>query len=123
MKRQDPLNAQKAPDTGHVQRLRIILRELFPKTIFANIRQRSFATWKIPILAACAFLWMASSEKKLTDAFDYVRKILPKIFTTITKIGTSYQGFMDQLGRYSARMMNVILPHFRELTKRTLKPY
>ena len=123
MKRQDPTGEQKTQSTEHVKRLRSVLRELFPKKIFASISQRVTATWKIHLLAACAFLWMASNEKNLTDAFDYVRKILPKIFTTLTTIGISYQGFMDQLGRYNQRMMTIIIPHFQNLTKSKLQNY
>ena len=121
MKRQDPTDDQKTQSTANVRCLRSVLRELFPKKIFASLSQRDTATWKIHLLAACAFLWMASDETNLTDAFGSVRKILPKIFTTLTKIGTSYQGFMDQLGRYNERMMNAILPHLRHCTKTKLK--
>ena len=123
MKRQDQISDTKTKDTENVKSLRSVLRELLPKKIFAGIVQRDSATWQPYLLAACAFLWMATSEQNLTDAFDYVRKILFKIFTSLTKLGTSYQGFMDQLGRYNAQLRNVILPHFRNLTKTKLKKY
>ena len=123
MKRQDPIVTLPCQDTEHVRSLRRVLRELVPKKIFTDISQRDTATWKIHLLAACAFLWMASNEKNLTDAFDYVRKMLPKIFTTIAKTGTSYQGFMDQLGRYHERMMAIIVPHLQKLTKTKLGNY
>jgi hypothetical protein len=123
MKRQDLINETNTHCTENVKRLRSTLRELLPKKIFAHIKQRDTATWKIYLLATCAFLWMASNEKNIVDAFNYVRKILPKIFTTITKIGIFYQGFMDQLGRYNKRMMNVIIPHFQNLTKTKLEKY
>jgi hypothetical protein len=123
MKRQDQINETNTNCTKHVKSLRKILRELFPKKIFDNIKQRNTATWKIHLLAACAFLWMASNEKNIVDAFNYVRNIMPKIFTTITKIGISYQGFMDQLARYNKRMMNIIIPYFQYLTKNKLKKY
>ena len=118
MKLQDPKN-----ENANVKQLRHILRQLFPKSLFKHIEQRESSTWKIYILAACAFLWMACDEKNLTDAFHFVRKTLFKIFTALTHLGTSYQGFMDQLGRYNARMMNVIIPHFQNLTKTKLKNY
>jgi hypothetical protein len=123
MKRQDQINETNTNCTKHVKRLRATLRELFHKKIFAHIKQRDTATWKIHILAACAFLWMASNEKNIVDAFNYVRKMLPKMFTTLTTIGISYQGFMDQLGRYNKRMMDIIIPHFQNLTKSKLKNY
>jgi hypothetical protein len=110
-------------ENENVKQLRSILRQLFPKQIFKQIEQRDSATWKPYLLAACAFLWMACNEKNLVDAFRFVHSILFKIFTTITKLGSSYQGFMDQLGRYNAQLMNVILPHFRNLTKTKLKNY
>ena len=123
MKRQDPINETNTSCTENIKRLRSTLRELFPQKIFAHIKQRDTATWKIYLLAACAFLWMACNEKNIVDAFVYVRKILPNIFTTITKIGISYQGFMDQLGRYNKQMMDVIIPHFQYFTKSKLKNY
>jgi len=108
-------------ENENIKQLRSVLRQLFPKKLFTNIEQRESSTWKIYLLAACGFLWMACHEKNLTDAFHFVHKILFKIFTTLTGLGTSYQGFMDQLGRYNARMMDVILPHFQNLTKSKLK--
>jgi len=110
-------------ENKNIQQLRSILRQLFPKNLFKNIQQRESSTWKIYLLAGCAFLWMACHEENLTDAFQFVRKILFKIFTTLTDLGGSYQGFMDQLGRYNARMMDMILPHFQNLTKTKLKNY
>ena len=116
MKRQD--RSEKAPsnDTKSVSQLRQIVQKLFPVEIFNNIEQRDSVTWTPLLLATCAFLWMAHSEKNLTDAFRFVRKILFNIFP-ITKLGVSYQGFTDQLGRYNDRLKSVILPHFRKLTK------
>jgi hypothetical protein len=118
MKHQDPKN-----ENANVKQLRYILWQLFPPSLFKHIEQRESSTWKIYLLAACAFLWMGSNEKNLTDAFQFVHKILFKVFTTLTSLGTSYQGFTDQLGRYNARMMNVIIPHFQNLTKTRLKNY
>jgi len=122
MKRQD--RSEKAPsnDTKNVNQLRQIVQKLFPVEIFNNIEQRASVTWTPLLLATCAFLWMAHSEKNLTDAFRFVRKILFNIFP-ITKLGVSYQGFTDQLGRYNDRLKSVILPHFRKLTKLKLKNY
>ena len=123
MKQQDQKATNKETITENAKQLRSVLRQLLPKNIFKNIGQRDNATWKPHVLAACAFLWMACNEKNLTDAFVYVRKIMFNIFTTLTKLGISYQGFTDQLGRYNDRLMNVILPHFRDLTKTKLKKY
>jgi hypothetical protein len=116
---------QQAPkhENANVKQLRSILRQLFPQKLFKHIEQRESSTWKIYILATCAFLWMACDEKNLTDAFQFVRKTLFKILTTLTHLGASYQGFMDQLGRYNARMMNIIIPHFQNLTQTKLKNY
>jgi hypothetical protein len=122
MKRQDPINEATSNDTKNVKQLRHVSQKLFPETIFNNITQRDTVSWRSQLLAVCAFLWMAHNEKNLTDAFHFVHKILFKIFT-ITKLGASYQGFMDQLGRYNARLMDAILPHFRNLTKTKLKKY
>ena len=114
-------NDTKYFENENIKQLRSVFRQLFPKQIFKQIEQRESATWKPYLLAACAFLWMACNEKNLVDAFRFVYNILFKIFTTVTKLGSSYQGFMDQLGRYNDRLMNVILPHFRNLTKTKLK--
>ena len=122
MKRQAPINETPSSDTKNINQLRQAVLKLFPENIFKNIKQQANVTWTMPLLATCAFLWMASNEKNLTDAFHFVHKILFKIFT-ITKLGNSYQGFMDQLGRYNGRLMSVILPHFRHLTKIKLKNY
>jgi hypothetical protein len=122
MKRQDPSKETTSSDTKNIKQLRLIVQKLFPVAIFSNIKQKAHGTWAPQLLAVCAFLWMAHSEKNLTDAFHFVHKILFKIFT-IAKLGASYQGFMDQLGRYNARLMNSILPHFRKLTKTKLKQY
>ena len=123
MKRQDPISESQVKDPENTKYLRRVLRVLVPKNIFTSITQRDSATWKPHFLAACAFLWMACNEKNLTDAFGFVRKILPKIFTTAEDLAWSYQGFMDQLGRYNSRLMGVILPHFRNLTKSMLVEY
>ena len=123
VKLQDRINEAKNGDTQNVKQLRSVLKELFPKKIFNSINQRDTATWRPHLLAACAFLWMACNEKNLTDSFAFVHKIVLAIFTTVKYLGTSYQGFTNQLGRYNARMMSVILPHLRDLTKSKLKDF
>jgi hypothetical protein len=120
MKRQDHSKKTTSNDTKNVNQLRQIVQKLFPVAIFNNIEQKSHVTWTPVLLVTCAFLWMAHTEKNLTDAFHFARKILFNIFP-ITTLGTSYQGFMDQLGRYNERLKSVILPHFRKLTKLQLK--
>jgi len=123
VKLQDRMNEAEKGDTQNVRQLRNVVKELFPKKLFKAICQRDFATWQPHLLAACAFLWMACHEKNLTDSFAFVHKIVLAIFTTVRKLGTSYQGFTNQLGRYNARIMAVILPHLRGLTKSKLKDF
>ena len=122
MKRQDQSQKVPSSDTKNVTQLRLIVQKLFPVAIFNNIEQRVGVTWTPLLLATCAFLWMAHTEKNLTDSFSFVRKILFNLFP-ITKLGVSYQGFMDQLARYNDRLKSVILPHFRKLTNLKFKNY
>lgn len=117
VKLQGRINAARKGDTEHVKQLRHVVKFLFPKKIFAPIKQTGRATWTPMLLAACAFLWMANADKNLTDSFSFVQPILFRIFTTLTTLGGSYQGFTNQLARYHNQLMAVILPHFRDLTK------
>jgi len=101
----------------------IILSELFPTVLFNNIKQNKGGFWKPKLLAAVALLWMIVGEPTIVIAFQSAFDILLACLPPLEKAKASYQGFTGQLAKYQSQLMQVILPHLRELTKSKLEKY
>ena len=100
-----------------------ILNELFPTTLFNNIKQNKGGFWKPQLLAAVALLWMIVGEPTIVIAFQSAFDILLACVPQLEKSKATYQGFTGQLAKYQSQLMQVILPHLRNLTKSKLEKY
>ena len=66
---------------------------------------------------------MIGGESTIVVAFQSAFDILLAVFPGLEKSEASYQGFTGQLAKYQKQLMQVILPHLRDLTKSKLKKY
>jgi hypothetical protein len=100
-----------------------ILKELFPEFLFNKIKTNAGGFWKPPLLAATALLWMICGEPTIVIAFQSAFDLLLAALPGIEKSKASYQGFTGQLAKYQTQLMQVIIPHLRNLTKSKLEKY
>jgi len=103
--------------------LATILKELFPECLFTNIKTNAGGFWKPCLLASAALLWMICGESTIVIAFQSAFDILLAVFPGLEKSQASYQGFTGQLAKYQTQLMQVIIPHLRDLTKSKLEKY
>jgi hypothetical protein len=101
--------------------LATILKELFPQCLFKNIKTNAGGFWKPYLLASAALLWMICGESTIVIAFQSAFDILLAVFPGLEKSQASYQGFTGQLAKYQKQLMQVIIPHLRDLTKSKLE--
>ena len=109
--------------TKNVRDITKILKELFPTKLFTNIRQNQGGFWKPQLLAMAAVLWMIVGEPTILIAFGTAFDILLAALPGLEKAKATYQGFTGQLAKYQSQLMQVILPHLRNLTKSKLEKY
>lgn len=112
-----------ATSTKNVQDITKILKELFPKKLFINIRQNKGGFWKPQFLAMTAILWMVVGEPTILIGFQTAFDILLAALPGLDKSKASYQGFTGQLSKYQSQLMQAIIPHLRNLTKSKLGEY
>lgn len=78
---------------------------LFPSALFAGMRVRKGSTWKPRMLAFAALLWATSDRPTLEERFNHARKIIKKIFRGQSAPGTTYEGFLKVLRRWSSELL------------------
>jgi hypothetical protein len=66
------------------------------------------------MLAFAAVLWVWSDERTLGKRFVTARKLVIKMFRWQEEPGTSYQGFIKALHKWTTKLFAVILPGLRE---------
>ena len=110
-------------NTKNTQDIAEILKELFPENLFQNIKTNAGGFWKPHLLAMTAVLWMIVGEPTILIAFESAFDILLAVLPGLGNKKATYQGFTGQLARYQSQLMQVIIPHLRELTKSKLKKY
>jgi hypothetical protein len=84
-----------SPATKNVYDLTPILNELFPSTLFSNLRH-GYGFWVPRLLAMVAILWMICGESSIVIAFQNAFDILTAVLHGIVKSTASYQGFIGQ---------------------------
>ncbi len=100
-------------DVNHVS-LGKALRWAMPANSFGSCRVGVKATWKARMLAFAAVLWSWSDENSLGRRFVAARKLVVKMFRGQEEPGTSYQGFIKALHKWTERLFAIILPGLQE---------
>ena len=103
---------------NHVS-LRDALRWALPASSFAACRTGVNVSWKARMLVFAAVLWVWSDEGTLGKRFVTARKLVIKMFRWQEEPGTSYQGFIKALHKWTAKLFAVILPRLRDLMRQS----
>jgi hypothetical protein len=93
------------------------LKWVMPANIFGAWRLGVKGSWKGRILAFAAVLWVWSHENTLGKRFVSARKLVMKMFRWQADPGTSYQGFIKALHKWTEELFKVILPRLRHLMR------
>jgi len=94
---------------------------LLNPSVFAGMKTREGATWKPRMLAVCALVWGIGVEAATLNArFTLARKIVCKLFRWQEEPGSSYQGFMKVLRKWSFRLQLAVTEHIRVQMKEVL---
>lgn len=89
------------------------LNGTMPSNSFGSCRTGVKTSWKARMLAFTAVLWAWSDESTLRKRFVSARKLACKMWRWQEKPGTSYQGFIKALHKWTAKLFEVILPQLR----------
>jgi len=100
-------------DVNHVS-LGKALKWAMPANSFGGCRVGVKTSWKARMLAFVAVLWSWSDENSLGKRFVAARKLAIKMFRWQQEPGTSYQGFIKALHKWTERLFAVILPGLRK---------
>ena len=93
--------------------LRSMLDWLLPDDlIFSKIKFHGNSKWLPKYLVCLALLWAWTESKNVTDAFPQALKCYESMFHRF--VPTTYQGFMNALGKWTAPLMNVLWPILHE---------
>jgi hypothetical protein len=109
-----PCNRQDVEVTVNHKSLYEALRWIIPSTSFAGCRTGVKTLWKARMLAFTAVFWVWSDETTLKKRFDSARKLACKMWRWQNGPGTSYQGFIKALHKWTERLFAIILPLLRE---------
>jgi len=103
--------------------LRRALTWLLTPSIFAIFRCGVNIRWKPRVLAFAAMLWVWGDEATLKKRFTTARKLVVKVFRRQSDPGKTYQGFTKALAQWSPRLLEVILPRFRQMMQQCGGPF
>lgn len=110
-----PGGRQDADVVVNHESLRRALTWLLTPSIFAVFRCGAKIRWKPRVLAFAAVLWVWGDEATLKKRFATARKLVVKMFRRRSNPGKTYQGFIKALAQWSPRLLEVILPRFRQV--------
>jgi hypothetical protein len=100
--------------------LQVALGWLLHRVKWADLTFRADCTWTPRLLSIAALLWAWSDELTLIDRFQAVRKIVLELFPRTCPVAESYQAFMKMLARWTAPLLEGLLPAFRRRMQQDL---
>lgn len=96
------------------------LKLLLGSLDFTSLHFRHDCTWLPLSLVAAALIWAWSDEQNLHARFHHARKIIDFIFPPQRELGSSYQGFMKLLVKWTTSLIALLQEHFRAIMQKTL---
>lgn len=104
----------------HADCLKAAIQFLLGSLSFASIQFRLDCSWGARQLVAAALVWAWSDELNLLDRFQAARRIIEFLLPSQQEFGSSYQGFIKLLGKWTSPLIAILQLSFRQRMQTSL---